>query len=81
MPLMIFQPSLFPTQGLPAEYRQIGFGAVVAFKNDGIAKGTSALVSTGDGKANTYYLKTRPQQIIPWPGVVLQTLILHRSLE
>ena len=41
------------------EYRQAGFGAVVTFKNDGIAKGTSALVSTGDGKANNILLKNK----------------------
>jgi imidazolonepropionase-like amidohydrolase len=41
------------------EYRKAGFGAVVAFKADGIARGTSALVSTGDGKANNVILKNR----------------------
>lgn len=41
------------------EYRQAGFGAVVAFKSDGIARGTSALVSTGDGKANNVILKNK----------------------
>jgi hypothetical protein len=48
-----------PDTRVAGEYRQIGFGAVVAFKNDGIAKGTSALVSTGDGKANNIILKNR----------------------
>jgi len=48
-----------PDTKTAGEYRQIGFGAVVAFKNDGIAKGTSALVSTGDGKANNVILKNR----------------------
>ena len=42
-----------------AEYRQAGFGAVVTFKVDGIARGTSALVSTGDGKSNSVVLKGR----------------------
>lgn len=42
-----------------AEYRQAGFGAVVTFKADGIARGTSALVSTGDGKANNVILKNK----------------------
>lgn len=42
-----------------AEYRQIGFGAVVTFKADGIARGTSALVSTGDSKPNNVILKNR----------------------
>ena len=45
-------PNLFLIRKSAAEYRQIGFGAVVAFKADGIARGTSALVSTGEGKAN-----------------------------
>jgi imidazolonepropionase-like amidohydrolase len=48
-----------PDTKVAGEYRQIGFGAVVAFKNEGIAKGTSALVSTGDGKANNVILKNR----------------------
>jgi imidazolonepropionase-like amidohydrolase len=48
-----------PDTRVAGEYRQIGFGAVVAFKNDGIAKGTSALVSTGDGKANNIILKNK----------------------
>jgi imidazolonepropionase-like amidohydrolase len=48
-----------PDTKVAGEYRQIGFGAVVAFKNDGIAKGTSALVSTGDGKANNVILKNK----------------------
>lgn len=41
------------------EYRQAGFGAVVTFKTDGISRGTSALVSTGDGKANNVIIKNR----------------------
>ncbi len=41
------------------EYRKIGFGAVVTFKAEGIARGTSALVSTGDGKANNVILKNK----------------------
>ena len=46
-----------PDTKVSAEYRQIGFGSVVTFKADGIARGTSALVSTGDGKANNMILK------------------------
>jgi hypothetical protein len=46
-----------PDEKASDEYRKIGFGAVVAFKADGIAHGTSALVSTGDGKANNVILK------------------------
>ena len=56
---MIFQRNLFPIPRVAGEYRQIGFGAVVAFKTDGIASGTSALVSTGDGKANNVILKNK----------------------
>ena len=48
-----------PDTKTAGEFRQIGFGAVVAFKNDGIAKGTSALVTTGDGKANNVMLKNK----------------------
>jgi imidazolonepropionase-like amidohydrolase len=46
-----------PDPKVAAEYRQIGFGSVVTFKADGIARGTSALVATGDGKANNMILK------------------------
>ena len=48
-----------PDSRVAAEYRQIGFGALVAFKADGIARGTSALVTTGDGKANNVILKNK----------------------
>jgi imidazolonepropionase-like amidohydrolase len=48
-----------PDTKVAGEYRQAGFGAVVAFKADGYARGTSALVCTGDGKANNLMLKNR----------------------
>jgi imidazolonepropionase-like amidohydrolase len=48
-----------PDPKTASEYRQAGFGAVVSFKTDGIVKGTSALVSTGDGKANNILIKNR----------------------
>lgn len=48
-----------PETKTAGEYRQAGFGAVVAFKADVIARGTSALVSTGDGKANNVILKNK----------------------
>ncbi len=48
-----------PDPKVAAEYRQAGFGALVAFKTDGIARGTSALVTTGDGKANILILKNK----------------------
>ncbi len=48
-----------PDARTAGEYRQIGFGAVVTFKNDGYAKGTSALVSTGEGKANNMMIKNK----------------------
>jgi imidazolonepropionase-like amidohydrolase len=46
-----------PDTRTAGEYRQAGFGAVVTFKADGIARGTSALVTTGEGKANNVVLK------------------------
>lgn len=48
-----------PDTRTAGEYRQAGFGAVVSFKAEGIVRGTSALVSTGDGKANNILLKNR----------------------
>ena len=54
-----FLKEFIPDTKSAAEYRQAGFGAVVTFKADGIARGTSALVSTGDGKANNVVLKNR----------------------
>lgn len=48
-----------PDTRTAGEYRQAGFGAVVTFKADGIARGTSALVCTGDGKANNLILRPR----------------------
>ncbi|MDT8402561.1 MAG: amidohydrolase family protein [Bacteroidales bacterium] len=39
------------------EFRKAGFGAVLTFKDDGIARGTSALVSLADDKANKVVLK------------------------
>jgi imidazolonepropionase-like amidohydrolase len=48
-----------PDPKTAAEYRKNGFGAVVAFRAEGIARGTSALVSTGEGKANNVILKNR----------------------
>jgi len=48
-----------PDTRTAGEYRQAGFGAVVTFKTDGIAKGTSALVTTGDGRSNNVLLRNR----------------------
>lgn len=48
-----------PDTKVAGEYRQVGFGAVVAFKATGIARGTSALVTTGDGKANNVILRNK----------------------
>ena len=48
-----------PDAKTAGEYRQIGFGAALTFKADGIARGTSALVTTGDGKANNLMLKNK----------------------
>jgi imidazolonepropionase-like amidohydrolase len=41
------------------EYRQAGFGAVLTFKATGIARGTSAVVSTGEGKTNNLIIKSK----------------------
>lgn len=46
-----------PDPRTAGEYRQAGFGAVVTFKSDGFARGTSALVCTGDGKASNMIIK------------------------
>lgn len=48
-----------PDSKTAGEFRQAGFGAVLTFKNEGIAKGTSALVSTGEGKANNMIIKNK----------------------
>ncbi|HEX2977040.1 MAG TPA: amidohydrolase family protein [Bacteroidales bacterium] len=48
-----------PDSKTAGEYRQAGFGAVVTFKVDGIARGTSALVSTGEGKSNNMIIKNK----------------------
>jgi imidazolonepropionase-like amidohydrolase len=48
-----------PDSRVAGEYRQAGFGSVVAFKADGIARGTSALVSTGEGKSNNMLIKNK----------------------
>lgn len=48
-----------PDQKTASEYRQAGFGAVVTFKNDGLARGTSALVTTAEGKSNNILLKNK----------------------
>jgi imidazolonepropionase-like amidohydrolase len=46
-----------PDSKTAGEFRQAGFGSVVTFKADGLARGTSALVTTGDGKANNLIIK------------------------
>jgi imidazolonepropionase-like amidohydrolase len=48
-----------PDTKIASEYRQAGFGAVVAFKAEGISRGTSALVTTGEGKANNVLVKNK----------------------
>jgi len=48
-----------PEPRTSGEYRQAGFGAVVTFKPEGLARGTSALVTTGDGKANDLIIKDK----------------------
>ena len=48
-----------PDTRTAGEYRQAGFGAVVTFRADGIARGTSALVTTGEGRANNVLLRNK----------------------
>ncbi len=48
-----------PDTRTASEYRQIGFGAMVTFKAEGIARGTSALVAAGDAKANILLIKDK----------------------
>ncbi len=48
-----------PDKKTADEYRKAGFGAVLTFKDNGIARGTSALVTTADGKSNNVILKNR----------------------
>ncbi len=48
-----------PDSKTAGEFRQAGFGSVVTFKADGLARGTSALVTTGDGKANNLIIKNK----------------------
>lgn len=48
-----------PDSKTSGEYRQAGFGAVATFKPEGLARGTSALVTTGDGKANNIIIRDK----------------------
>jgi len=48
-----------PDPKVASEFRKAGFGAVVTFRAEGIARGTSALVTTGDGKSNNLILKNK----------------------
>jgi imidazolonepropionase-like amidohydrolase len=48
-----------PDTKTAGELRQAGFGSVVTFKSDGLARGTSALVTTADGKTNNLIIKNR----------------------
>jgi imidazolonepropionase-like amidohydrolase len=41
------------------ELRKMFFGAVVSVNRDGIARGTSAIVSLGDGNENDFFIKDR----------------------
>lgn len=42
-----------PDNSKAEAYRKAGFGTLLTYKNDGIARGTSALVTLADAKANT----------------------------
>ena len=79
-----------PDTKAAAEYRQAGFGAVVAFKDDGIARGTSALVSTGEGKANNVIIKnktsanysiSRGRSADPYPAAQFGIIALLRQVN
>ncbi len=79
-----------PDIKVAGEFRQMGFGAVVAFKADGIARGTSALVSTGDGKANNIILKnkasanysiSRSRSADPYPASQFGIIALLRQVN
>ena len=79
-----------PDTRTAAEYRQSGFGAVVTFKADGIARGTSALVSTGEGKTNNVLLKnntsanysfTRGRSQDSYPASLFGIIALLRQLN
>jgi len=48
-----------PDSKSAGEYRQAGFGTLVTFRPDGLARGTSALVSTGDGKSNNVMIRNK----------------------
>lgn len=48
-----------PDSKTSGEYRQAGFGAVVTFKPEGLARGTSALVTTGEGRANNLMIRDK----------------------
>jgi imidazolonepropionase-like amidohydrolase len=79
-----------PDPKVAGEYRQAGFGSVVAFKADGIARGTSALVSTGEGKSNNMLLKnkstanysiSRGRSSDPYPSSQFAVIALLRQLN
>ncbi len=79
-----------PDTRIAGEYRQAGFGAVVSFRETGIARGTSALVSTGEGKANNVILKNktsanysmaRSRSADPYPSAQFGIYSLLRQLN
>jgi imidazolonepropionase-like amidohydrolase len=79
-----------PDDNTADEYRKAGFGAVVAFKSTGIARGTSALISTGDGKANNVIIKnkssanysiSRGRSADPYPASEFGVIALLRQVN
>jgi imidazolonepropionase-like amidohydrolase len=79
-----------PDSRVAGEYRQAGFGSVVAFRADGIARGTSALVSTGEGKSNNMLIKnkvtanysiTRGRSADLYPSSQFGTIAMLRQLN
>ena len=51
--------SFSPSNTSAKSLREVGFGTVLTFQNDGIIRGSSAIVSLGDGKAQEELLKPK----------------------
>ena len=48
-----------PNQSSAKAFRRAGFGTVLTFQNDGVVRGSSAIVSLGEGEAQEELLKPR----------------------
>ena len=51
--------SFSPIQASAKSFREAGFGTVLTFQNDGIVRGSSSIVSLGEGNAQKELLKPR----------------------